>query len=127
MSNQPDQTEPKQVRFGFTATGSSVHVIDDWGNNRAQKSMCNIVVRDWDEMVKQFGLEEDEATGLLRLDWCGKCDKWLKRMRYLNSMGVPTEVPEWVIKTLSIEFGYANENLAEVINFLEWKEAKGYA
>ena len=124
--HHPSEDEDQQVRFGFTPTGHAIHVIDDWGSSSYTKSMCNIVVRDWEEMVEQFCLTDDEADELLKLGWCGKCESWLKKMRYLQSRGTPTEVPEWVIEAVSEEMGYAEGNLAQVIDFTLWKEQKGY-
>jgi len=126
MSNQTHHSEADQVRHGFTATGSAKHIVDDWEKNGTQRSVCNIPVRDWDEMVEDFHLDESDAEDMLYFDWCGKCDKWLRKMRYLQSMGVSTEYPDWVIQSMSEEMGYLEEGLAEVIDFLEWKEMRGY-
>jgi len=126
MSNQTHHSEADEVRFGFTATGSAMHIIDDWSDSRFTKSVCNIKVRDWDEMVEQFSLDDTSADDLLRYDWCGRCEKWLKKMRYFQSMGISAEAPDWVIDALLEHMGYVTEGLAVVIDFNEWKKNRGY-
>ena len=125
MSYEEPEIETPEVRFGYTATGRVRHVIDDWNVNPRQKSMCNIVVRDIEEMAESFGLGSQEISLMCGLDWCEKCGKWLKTMRYLRSRGKLLGIPSAVIDYLSRDYGLDEEDLADVIDFAAWKQARG--
>ena len=125
-SNASGNSSPR-VFLGFTATGSNKHIIDQWNRQgKSTRSVCNIYVRDIDEMVSEFNLGNDEVDKLLQMKWCSRCQKWLKTMRYFRSMGKETIVPGDVIDVLSKELGYDTGASAQIIDFAGWKKSHGY-
>lgn len=129
MRDTAHPSNEEYARIGYTATGRTRHIIDDYSKpGRAfDRSVCNTKVRDLDDMMEEFDLNIEDIEELDERSWCTKCEKWLRTMTHLQSQGKKTAVPDAVLDVWSEEFGFTKSNtgLAVVIDMAEWKKAHG--
>jgi hypothetical protein len=132
MSRPDESPAEKRYRTGFTPTGSTRHIIDSDATETPrgvvrERSVCNVVVRDMPTMMSEFDLDEPTIRSKAEMPFCHKCVKWLKTMRYLSSQQSEMAASQEFVDFWSQRLGFDTGELAEVIDFLQWKRARGKA